>query len=121
MVLLSSAIKGIPAEIIEAARIDGANEWQIFWRITVPFIGSTVAVVATTIIIFVLKVFDIVWVMTGGQLGTDVLGTLMIKQMFDFGDFGRGSAIGRHPAAASCAGDGGKYSSITSGVRGWEC
>ena len=93
MVLLSSAIKGIPPEIVEAARIDGANEWQIFFRITIPYIGSTLAVVATTITIFVLKVFDIVWVMTGGKQGTDVLGTLMIKQMFDFRDFGRGSAI----------------------------
>ncbi|MGK7908006.1 MAG: carbohydrate ABC transporter permease [Synechococcus sp.] len=93
MVLLSSAIKGIPSELLEAARIDGANEFQIFWRIIVPHVRSTIAVVATTVIILVLKVFDIVWVMTGGNQGTEVLASRMIKEMFTFRDFGRGSAI----------------------------
>jgi alpha-glucoside transport system permease protein len=93
MVLLSSAIKGIPADIIEAARIDGANELQIFWRIIVPTISSTIAVVSTTIIILVLKVFDIVWVMTSGNQGTEVLASRMIKEMFNYRNFGRGSAI----------------------------
>ena len=93
MVLLSSAIKGIPSDLLEAARIDGASELQIFWRIIIPQVRSTIAVVATTVIILVLKVFDIVWVMTGGNQGTEVLASRMIKEMFNFRDFGRGSAI----------------------------
>ena len=93
MVLLSSAVKGIPKDVIEAARIDGANELQIFWRITIPMISSTIVVVSTTIIVLVLKVFDIVFVMTGGNLDTDVIASRMIKEMFNFRNFGRGSAI----------------------------
>jgi len=93
MVLLSSAVKGIPKDVIEAARIDGANELQIFWRITIPMISSTLVVVSTTIIVLVLKVFDIVFVMTGGNLDTDVIASRMIKEMFNFRNFGRGSAI----------------------------
>ena len=93
MVLLSSAIKGIPSDLLEAARIDGANEFQIFWRIIIPQVRSTVVVVSTTVIILVLKVFDIVWVMTGGNQGTEVLASRMIKEMFNFGHYGRGSAI----------------------------
>lgn len=93
MVLLSAAIKAIPADILEAARIDGANEWQIFMRIALPTIRPTIAVVATTVIILVLKVFDIVYVTTAGNQGTEVLASRMIKEMFNFGNFGRGSAI----------------------------
>ena len=93
MVLLSSAVKGIPQDVIEAARIDGANEFQIFWRITIPMINSTIVVVSTTIIVLVLKVFDIVFVMTGGNLDTDVIASRMIKEMFNFRNFGQGSAI----------------------------
>jgi alpha-glucoside transport system permease protein len=93
MVLLSSAVKGIPKDVIEAARIDGANEFQIFWRVTIPMISSTIVVVSTTIIVLVLKVFDIVFVMTGGNLDTDVIASRMIKEMFNFRNFGRGSAI----------------------------
>jgi len=93
MVLLSAAVKGIPNEIIEAARIDGANEFQIFWRVIIPMIRSTIVVVSTTIIILVLKVFDIVFVMTAGNQGTEVIASRMIKEMFNFRDYGRGSAI----------------------------
>ena len=93
MVLLSSAVKGIPQDVIEAARMDGASELQIFWRITIPMISSTIVVVSTTIIVLVLKVFDIVFVMTGGNLDTDVIASRMIKEMFNFRNFGRGSAI----------------------------
>lgn len=93
MVLLSAAVKGIPDEIIEAARMDGASELQIFWRITIPMIRSTIVVVSTTIIILVLKVFDIVFVMTAGNQGTEVIASRMIKEMFNFRDYGRGSAI----------------------------
>ncbi|MDO5605553.1 MAG: sugar ABC transporter permease, partial [Paracoccus sp. (in: a-proteobacteria)] len=73
MVILSAAIRGIPEETIEAAVLDGANPWQIFFRIKVPQIMGTIAVVWTTITITVLKVFDIVFVMTNGQWGTQVL------------------------------------------------
>jgi alpha-glucoside transport system permease protein len=93
MVLLSAAVKGIPNEIIEAARMDGANEVQIFWRVIIPMIRSTIVVVATTVIILVLKVFDIVFVMTAGNQGTEVIASRMIKEMFNFRDYGRGSAI----------------------------
>ncbi len=93
MVILSAAVKGIPDDIIEAAKIDGANSWQIFWRITIPMIRSTILVVSTTVIILVLKVFDIVFVMTGGNQGTEVIASRMIKEMFNFRNFGRGSAI----------------------------
>ena len=93
MVLLSAAVKGIPEDILEAARMDGANEFQIFWRIIIPMIRSTILVVATTVIILVLKVFDIVFVMTAGNQGTEVIASRMIKEMFNFRDYGRGSAI----------------------------
>lgn len=93
MVLLSSAVKGVPNDVIEAARVDGAGEVQIFRRIIVPMIMPTVTVVATTVIVLVLKVFDIVFVMTGGNLQTDVIASRMIREMFNFRNYGRGSAI----------------------------
>jgi alpha-glucoside transport system permease protein len=93
MVLLSAAVKGIPQEIVEAARIDGASEVQIFWRITIPMIRSTILVVSTTTILLVLKVFDIVYVMTAGNQGTEVIASRMFKEMFNFRHYGRGSAI----------------------------
>ncbi len=93
MVLLSSAVKGVPDDVLEAARVDGANEVQIFWRIIIPMIMPTVMVVATTVVVLVLKVFDIVFVMTGGNLGTDVIASRMIREMFNFRNYGRGSAI----------------------------
>ena len=93
MVILSAAYKGIPKELLEAARVDGANEWQVFWRITLPVMKPTIAVVATTMIINVLKVFDIVYVMTNGNLGTEVIANRMYKEMFHFRNFGRASAI----------------------------
>ena len=93
MVLLSSAVKGVPADVLEAARVDGASEVQIFWRIIIPMIMPTILVVSTTVIVLVLKVFDIVFVMTGGNLGTDVIASRMIREMFNFRNYGRGSAI----------------------------
>lgn len=93
MVLFSAAIKGIPSEIIEAARVDGANEFQVFFRIMVPFIRSTIITVSTTIVIFTLKIFDIVIVMTGGQFGTEVIATQFYRQYFSNRNFGLGSAI----------------------------
>ena len=93
MVVLSAGLKGISTEVIEAARVDGASEWQIFWRIILPILGPTIAVVGTTLVIQALKKFDMVWVMTAGNFGTDVVATLMFKQMFNFRHFGRASAL----------------------------
>lgn len=93
LVILSAGLKGIPGEVIEAARVDGAGEWQVFWRVILPLLGPTVAVVATTMIINALKAFDVVYVMTNGNFNTDVIANLMYKQMFNFRDFGRASAI----------------------------
>ncbi|WP_281978672.1 carbohydrate ABC transporter permease [Pseudorhizobium flavum] len=94
MVILSAALRGIPEETIEAAVIDGANGWQIFWKIMVPQIWATIAVVWTTITILVLKVFDIVLTMTNGQWDTMVLANLMFDWMFrGGGDSGRSAVI----------------------------
>ncbi|MDE3029843.1 MAG: sugar ABC transporter permease, partial [Paracoccaceae bacterium] len=94
MVILSAALRGIPEETIEAAVLDGANGLQIFFRIMVPQIWGTIAVVWTTITITVLKVFDIVLAMTNGQWNTNVLANLMFDWMFrGGGDFGRGATI----------------------------
>ncbi|WP_337266127.1 carbohydrate ABC transporter permease [Oryzifoliimicrobium ureilyticus] len=94
MVILSAALRGIPEETIEAAVIDGANGWQIFWKIMVPQIWGSIAVVWTTITILVLKVFDIVLTMTNGQWNTMVLANLMFNWMFrGGGDSGRGAII----------------------------
>jgi len=93
MVILSASYKSIPRELLEAARIDGANEWQVFWHVTVPSMKATIAVVATTMVINVLKVFDIVFVMTNGNFDTEVIANRMYKEMFHFSNFGRASAI----------------------------
>ncbi len=93
MVLFSAAIKGIPAEILEAARVDGATEPQVFFQIMIPYIMGTIITVATTIIIFTLKIFDVVWVMTGGQYGTSVIATEFYRQYFTYNNNGYGSAI----------------------------
>ena len=92
MVILSAALRGIPEETIEAAIIDGANPFQIFFKIKVPQIMGTIVVVWTTITILVLKVFDIVYAMTGGQWGTQVLANYMFNQLFVTRDWGVGSA-----------------------------
>jgi len=93
MVILSSAIKGVPSELMEAARIDGASEFQGFFNITVPYIQGTILTVATTILIFALKLFDIVSVMTGGNFGTNVIAYQFYITRFTYGDAGRASAI----------------------------
>lgn len=93
LVILSAALKSIPKETIEAAKVDGANEFQVFRFVTLPMMSSTIAVVATTMVIFALKAFDIVYVMTSGNFNTDVMANRMYKEMFQNLNFGRASAI----------------------------
>jgi alpha-glucoside transport system permease protein len=93
MVILSAALKGISTELLEAARVDGATEWKVFRYIVFPLLLPTIAVVSTTIVITALKAFDIVYVMTNGNFGTQVIASQMIKESFIFGNFGHGSAL----------------------------
>jgi len=93
MVILSAGIKSVPEEIIEAGRIDGANEFQVFWKVIIPSISSTLVVVLTTIVITVWKVFDIVFVMTSGEFGTSVVAERMVTEFFTFGNDGKGAAL----------------------------
>jgi alpha-glucoside transport system permease protein len=93
MVVLSAAIKGVSTEIIEAARLDGASERQLFFQVIVPTIKGSIITVATTIAIAVLKIFDIVYVMTGGRADTDVVANRMFLEMFQFFNDGRAAAL----------------------------
>lgn len=93
MVILSAALKGIPDEILEAARMDGAGRFTIFWRVMVPMISPTLAVVTTTMVISVLKIFDIIYVMTGGNYHTSVIALEFYNQLFNFDNYGQASAL----------------------------
>ena len=93
MVIIGAALKGVPDEMLEAGRIDGASEWQVFRQLIVPTIWPTIVTVATTIAILTLKIYDIVTAMTGGNFNTQVIATLMWKQAFSFFDSGRGAAL----------------------------
>ena len=93
MTILSAALKSVPDEILEAARVDGATEWTIFWRVMVPIIMPTILVVITTMVINVLKLFDIVYVMTGGNFGTNVIANRMYTEMYKNFNVGRGTAV----------------------------
>ncbi|NNJ13256.1 sugar ABC transporter permease [Chloroflexales bacterium ZM16-3] len=93
MVIFSAAIKGIPEDILEAARVDGAKEVTIFFQIMLPAIQGTLVTVTTTILILTLKIFDVVIVMTGGQYGTNVIAVEFYRKLFTSNDNGRGSAI----------------------------
>jgi alpha-glucoside transport system permease protein len=93
MVLLSAAIKGVPEDTIEAGRIDGASELAIFFRIVVPQIWPTVITVFVTVLIGVMKVFDIVYVMTGGNFNTDIVGNRFFSELFTNGNAGNAAAI----------------------------
>ncbi|AUC51777.1 alpha-glucoside ABC transporter permease [Sagittula sp. P11] len=92
MVILSAALRGIPEETVEAAIVDGAGPFQIFFKIKVPQIYPTIMVVWTTITLVVLKIFDIVFAMTNGQWGTQVLANYMFDKLFRANDWGVGSA-----------------------------
>jgi alpha-glucoside transport system permease protein len=93
MVLLSSAIKGVPEDTIEAARIDGAGEFQIFWQVIIPQIKGTIITVFVTVFITVLKVFDIVYVTTNGAYGTNVIANLFFNKLFAASEAGQATAI----------------------------
>jgi alpha-glucoside transport system permease protein len=93
MVIFSAAIKGVPHDLIEAAKVDGATESQTFWRVIIPQIATTIGVVVTTLIVLVMKVFDIVKVMTNGNFDTQVLANEMWQRAFTEFDFGLGSAV----------------------------
>ena len=93
MVILSAAIKAVSADVIEAARLDGVNAWQMFRNVTLPSIRPAVVVVMVTISIATLKAFDIVRTTTGGNFETGVVATEMYAQAFVFADVGRGSAL----------------------------
>jgi alpha-glucoside transport system permease protein len=93
MVILSAAIKAVPTELTEAARVDGATDSQTFWRITLPQIAPTVGVVVTALFVTVMKVFDIVYAMTGGNFGTQVIANEMWIRAFGQSNLGLGSAL----------------------------
>ena len=93
MVILSAAIKAVSADVVEAARLDGVNAWQMFRNVTLPSIRPAVVVVMVTISIATLKAFDIVRTTTGGQFETGVVATALYDQAFVFGEVGKGSAL----------------------------
>ncbi|MBA2699921.1 MAG: sugar ABC transporter permease [Nocardioidaceae bacterium] len=93
MVILAAALRAIPDELLEAARLDGASEWGVFRHITFPFLVPTIAVVMTTMTVVALKAFDIVYVMTNGRYGTDVLSTVMYRELFTAKDNGVAGAV----------------------------
>jgi alpha-glucoside transport system permease protein len=93
MILLSSAIKGVPEETLEAARIDGASELQIFFQVVIPQIRGTIITVFVTVLILVLKVFDIVYVLKNGLDKTNVIANLFFQELFANQQAGQASAI----------------------------
>ena len=93
MVILSAAIKGVPTELTEAAKVDGATDSQVFWKITLPQIAPTVGVVITALFVTVMKVFDIVYAMTNGNFGTQVIANQMWTTAFGQSNLGLGSAL----------------------------
>ena len=93
MVVFSASIKGVSSEVLEAARLDGASERQIFVRMIIPMIRGSIVTVSTTIAIVTLKIFDIVYVTTGGRFGDDVVANRMFHEIFQFFEDGRGAAL----------------------------
>ena len=93
MTILAAGLRGVPEEILEAARVDGASEWMVFWKIMIPQVMPTITVVITTMVINVLKIFDIVYVMTGGNYGTEVIANRLYTEMYKNYQPGRASAI----------------------------
>jgi alpha-glucoside transport system permease protein len=92
-VIISAALKSLNAELLEAARVDGATEWQVFRNIILPLLWPTMTVVGTTMIITALKAFDIVYVLTNGAYDTQVVALSMYQQLFISSNTGRASAV----------------------------
>jgi alpha-glucoside transport system permease protein len=94
-VILSAAVKSIPAEVIESARVEGANERQIFFRMILPMVSLPVSVLAVTLVVNVIKLFDLIFVMTAGGPGkaSQVIAFTMFQQAFEAGQYGYGSAV----------------------------
>ena len=94
-VILSAAVKSIPAEVIESARVEGANERQIFFRMILPMVSLPISVLAVTLVVNVIKLFDLIFVMTGGGPGkaSQVIAFTMFQQAFEAGQYGYGSAV----------------------------
>jgi len=93
MVILSASVKGVPKDLLEAARIDGAGEIRAFFNVTVPYISGSILTVTTTILFLVLKIFDIVYVMTSGRFGTGIVASRFYQEAFIFRNAGRGAAL----------------------------
>lgn len=93
VVILSAAVKGVPAELLEAARLDGASEGRVFQHVVLPLLQPTIAVVATTVIIFALKTFDVVYVMTNGNFDTNVIANQMYNELFNYGQQARAATL----------------------------
>ena len=93
MVILSAAVKGVPNELLEAARMDGANEIRVFFNVIIPVIMPTILTVATTVLITVLKVFDIIYVFGAERYGGDVIANRMFRELFTYRNYGLGSAL----------------------------
>jgi alpha-glucoside transport system permease protein len=93
MVILSASVKGVPRDLTDAARIDGCNEIRVFFNVIIPYVSGTILTVTTTILFLVLKIFDIVWVMTSGSFNTGIVASRMYEEAFVFRNFGRGSAL----------------------------
>ncbi|HEX7099000.1 MAG TPA: sugar ABC transporter permease [Acidimicrobiia bacterium] len=92
-IVLSAALKGIPDELLDAARVDGASEWQVFRYVTLHQLKPAVIVVTTTMVVWVLKTFDVVFVFTQGRYGTDIIGVRVYNELFAALNWGRGSAL----------------------------
>ena len=93
MVVFSAAIKGVSSEVLEAARLDGASERQLFVKVIVPMIRGSIVTVTTTVAIVTIKIFDIVYVTTGGRFNDDVVANRMFLEIFQFFDDGAGAAL----------------------------
>jgi alpha-glucoside transport system permease protein len=93
MVVLNAALKAIPEDVLEAARMDGATGFTLFRTVQVPMIRSTIIVVLTTIMIMTLKAFDIVFTLTNGNFDSDVLANQLYNEMFVTNQVSRGAAL----------------------------
>jgi len=94
-VILSAAVKSIPAEVIESARVEGANERQIFFRMILPMVSLPISVLGVTLVVNVIKLFDLIYIMTAGGPGkaSRVIAFTMYQQAFQAGQYGYGAAV----------------------------